>query len=81
MPLRFVEIVLEKLRNHQLMYEDLILAGGFEEHSQYKFSAGKLIGIKEAESIVMRTYNEMYESIDIKKGVTDVEEFGDNEEA
>lgn len=81
MSLRFVEIVLEKLRDHQLMYEDLILAGGFEEHSQYKFSAGKLIGIREAESIITRTYKEMYESIEIKKGVTNVEEFGDNEDA
>lgn len=57
----FVERLLLKLRERRSTYSSRILTGNVANLEEYKFSAGKMLGIEEAEDIVKKLYKETYE--------------------
>lgn len=77
--LRFVELLLERLRQEQVRLAALVLGSNLD-HENYICLRSKHRGFLDAEAIVKKTYKDLYETIDIKtQGVTD--EFSDGDEA
>ena len=76
--LRFVELLLERLRERQAFYAEIILAGGLET-SRYITLTEHRLGLQEAEALVKKTYKDLYDAVDIKnQGVTDeFDQFGE----
>ncbi len=70
MVINFSENVLSALRKRQSTYIQRVCSGVFDSLEEYKFIAGKLKGLEEAEKVVKQTYKEMFHMEDVigKKG-------------
>jgi hypothetical protein len=62
MIIRFCENLLSRIRERQAIYVKSISSGDFPNFEEYKFCAGKLKGIEEAEAVIKELYNSMFES-------------------
>lgn len=58
---RFCENYLLRLRAEQAPYVERLSSGGFKTLDEYKFTAGKLKGLHDAESFIKETYDSMIE--------------------
>lgn len=55
------EDVLEKIKERKVIYLSSLSSGTFRTFEDYKFCAGRLNGLKEAETIVREVYRNMFE--------------------
>ena len=63
---RFVENLLNRVRDAQRGYEASILSGSFKTFDDYKLVCGKLNGIKEIEDLINHLYKQSIETVTLK---------------
>jgi hypothetical protein len=62
MILKYVENLLTKIRERQIVVAERLTSGDFQELWEYKETAGTLKGLRESEEIIMNSYKDMVES-------------------
>jgi len=60
----FIENYLLKSRGKQASYQEKICSGNLKDYEEYRFYAGKLKGLTEADDIMKSTYRSLFEVIE-----------------
>lgn len=60
----FIESYLLKSRAKQASYQEKICTGNLKDYEEYRFYAGKLKGLLEADEIMKSTYRSLFEVIE-----------------
>lgn len=60
----FIEDYLLKSRGKQSSYQEKICSGNLKDYEEYRFYAGKLKGLIEADDIMKSTYRSLFEVIE-----------------
>ena len=60
----FIENYLLKSRGKQSSYQEKICSGNLKDYEEYRFYAGKLKGLMEADEIMKSTYRSLFEVIE-----------------